>query len=679
MTTIAKSTKKMKSKHLKSKTDESKKIKEVKKIEKLETKKQKSKTSKETDNSKDSDNSSSEDEAEDMEATMKSLKEDDPDFYKYLEENDKDLLGFTATNPLDAISDEDDDDDDNDNDEKSSNKKNIEDEIVEENETNSDKTELTLALVREWKKTLQGTPSFKHIRKIVTAFKAAVNLNNEEITESSKYSVTDPKAFQELMFMALKDLPSVIQKMNPYQIIKGSRSLQVSKNTTKLSSILKFHAASLLVLLNDINNTETAALVLHSLNQLLPYFLSYRRTLKELIKAVIIVWASSKDVETQIATFAFLHNASKEFKKSILELVLKTIYSIFIKGCRNTNIRTMPLINFQKNSAAELFNIDQVLSYQICFESIRQLAISLRNVMTAITKKTHKSNSAESYKLVYNWQFCHSLDFWSRVLSSASNVSIQNKTENALSELVYPLIQVTIGTIRLNPTAQYASLRFYLIRSLIRLTQNTNVVIPIFSLLSEMLTSTAFTRNPKKTKGNLVAFDFDHNIKCSQGYLGTKIYQDGLTEQFVELIGEYFVLYSKSITFPEFITPVVITLRRFIKSSKNVRMNKQLMNMVEKLNNNGDFISKKRATADFTPSDTAEVANFLKEISWKDTPLGSFVAVQREVKEEKARIVRESIEEEDKETEEDLRRKEAKKLGLDLDDDDDAVDIEMSE
>ena len=612
-----------------------------------------------------SDNDSSSEEEEDMEATMATLSQQDPEFYEFLKENDKGLLDFAGSNPLDGVSD---------SDGEGETKNEDQEQEVEKTETAPAKIDLTLDLVKKWKTSLVDAPTLKLIRNIVTAFKVAVNLNKEDSIADFKYTVTDEKAFHELMFLTLRDLPVAIQKIAPYKLKKESRILPSGPTVTKLSSIMKSHAASMLILLNDINNTETAALVLYSVDQLLPFFLSHRRILKELIKTIVDVWATTRDVQTQIATFAFLHNSSKEFKKSILELVLKTTYSTFIKSCRKTNIRNMPLINFQKNSAAELFSIDEVLSYQVGFEFIRHLAINLRNGMAATTKKTSRNNSSDAYKLIYNWQYCHSLDFWSRVLSNGK------ATASQLKQLIYPLVQVTIGTIKLNPTPQYFPLRFYLIRSLIRLSQNTGVMIPVFPLLSEMLASTAFTKTPKK-KDNLAAFDFDHNIKCNQAYLGTRVYQEGISEQFVDLIGEYFVLYCKSISFPEFSTPVTISLRRFIKTSTTKKLNRQLSNIVEKITNNSDYIEQRRADADFNPSDKQQVANFLKSLPWEETPLGSYLVVQREVRDEKVRLIRESLEEEDKEKEEQERKRNfADEIeGKDDSDDSEDEDVNMSD
>ena len=213
-----------------------------------------------------------------------------------------------------------------------------------------------------------------------------------------------------------------------------------------------------------------------------------------------------------------------------------------------------------------------------------------------------------------------------------------------MRQLIYPLVQVTLGAIRLIPTAQFFPLRFYLIRSLIRLSQSTGVFIPLFPLISEILSSTAMTK-----ASTLQAVDFEHNIKVNQAYLGTRVYQDGLCEQFIELSGEFFGLYAKSIAFPELVTPAVLALRRFVKKSKNVKFNKQLQQLIEKLNANAVFITGKRSNVEYGPSNKAEVQQFLSDFEWEKTPLGQYVSVQRQLKAERLRILKEAQEEEAKE------------------------------
>lgn len=579
---------------------------------------------------KQQDDASSSEEELDHQQDLEELKDQDPDFYKYLQENDKDLLDFQPVNPLDAMSDD-----------EGVEETGKEDKVGEE-EAEESKIEVTMSMVKQWNKILSEKPNIKTLKAVVMSFKAAVNVNTES---EFRYTVTDSRVFQELTLTALKKLPKAIQTMVPYKK-SGSevRSLpQNNKKVTQIGVVLKSHAGSLLTLLNDITNTETAALVLSSVQEILPYFISSRRLLKQILTAVIEVWSTTKDLESQIAAFAFINNACREFTKPTLEFVLKSTYSSFVKQCRQTNIHTMPMINFQKNSSAELFGIDDTLSYQIGFEYIRQLAIHLRSSINNPTK--------DSYKTVYNWQFCHSLDFWSRVISSRCHASEGKKKESSLKQLIYPLVQVTLGTIRLIPTAQFFPLRFYLMRSLIRLSQNSGVFIPMFPLLAEIMHSTAFTRPPKSS--DLQAVDFDSNIRVNQAYLGTKVYQDGLSEQFVDLCAEFFVLYCKSIAFPELVTPAVITLRRYMKKSKSSKFNKQLSQLVEKLNQNAKLIETKRSNVDFGPNNKTEVALFLNDMPWEKTPLGAYVVLQREVKEEKAKILRESLVQDDQDEKDD--------------------------
>lgn len=53
-------------------------------------------------------------------------------------------------------------------------------------------------------------------------------------------------------------------------------------------------------------------------------------------------------------------------------------------------------------------------------------------------------NPQDSLKAVYNWQFVHAIDFWSLLLSSASEAG----QESPLRQLIYPLVQTALGAIR---------------------------------------------------------------------------------------------------------------------------------------------------------------------------------------------------------------------------------------
>lgn len=584
------------------------------------------------------DESSEEEDEETMKADMKALEENDPEFFKYLQKNDKKLLDFEGVNPLDAMSDDSESSDEEEASEKA------------EKKQKADQVEITSALVAKWTKQLKTKPLANVLKTVINAFKSIVYSTTQE-ENTTMFKLEDPAVFNDLMLLGLRVVPQAIQKLAPYKTnLKGVRAVDQNLPASRvMGRLLKNQASSYIIILDDITNTETAALVLSSIQELLPHFMPQRKLVKQIMNAAVEAWATTTDVQTQVAAYAFMNNAAREFPKSVLEIVLRSSYSAFLKNCRKTNVHTMDAINFAKNSAAELFGIDELLSYQVGFEFVRQLAIHLRNTISSTSNVTATSGK-DAYKAIYNWQFCHSLDFWSRILAQQCNpekefISHKNH-ESPLRALIYPLVQVTLGAIRLIPTAQFFPLRFYLIRSLIRLSQGSGVYIPIYPLIAEILTSTAFTKPPKNAA--LPALDFDYIVKVNQQYLGTRVYQEGLCDQFLDLTSEFLVLYSKSIAFPELVTPVILSLRRFMKKSKIAKFNKQLLQLVEKLNSNATYITQKRKDVEYGPSNKAEVQAFLKEVKWESTPLGQYVVVHRKLREERARVLKEAILEEEK-------------------------------
>lgn len=183
-----------------------------------------------------------------------------------------------------------------------------------------------------------------------------------------------------------------------------------------------------------------------------------------------------------------------------------------------------------------------------------------------------------------------------------------------------------------------------MIRSLLRLSLSTGSYIPLAPLIFEVLSSGEIKKKPKPA--TLKPLDFSVTIRVPKSYLRTRIYQDGLAEQVVELFAEFYVLYSKSIAFPELSIPTIVLVKRFIKKSRNAKFNSALHVLIAKLEANAKFIQEKRQTVDFAPGRRAGVDAFLKETEWETTPLGAYVVSQRKVREEKMRLLEEALKEE---------------------------------
>ncbi|EOD43643.1 ribosome assembly protein noc2 [Neofusicoccum parvum] len=597
---------------------------------------------------------------------LEELKKKDPEFYKFMKENDPELLDFAEDADLAEIDElsgseaEETPKKKQKKEKKKSKKKDDSDDEVEDMASN----EVTKALVKKWSTAMAEKHSLRATKEVVLAFRAAAHLNEEDGKEY-KYAISNPDVYHELLVLALNRVPEVLQHHLP---VKESNNGKVRVHTegkkySNMTPMLKSHATSVMHLLGSLSDAATLRMTLTSLVPLLPYILSFKKLVRDMAKTVVSIWADSSNGEaSRIAAFLVLRRLIVIGDAGIKEATLKAVYQGFVQGSRNTTIHTIAGVNLMKNSAAELWGLDPNIGYTTGFTFIRQLAIHLRSSIT--------NKSKESYKTVYNWQYVHSLDFWSRVVSSHCDTmrEAESGKESPLRPLIYPIVQVSMGAMRLIPTAQYFPLRFQIIRALLRITLSTSTYIPIAPALYEVLNSAEMRKPPKPA--TLKPIDFPTSIRAPKTYLRTRVYQDGVGEQVAELLAEFFVLWSKNIAFPELALPVLVMLKRWVKDvsnktkgNKNSKVNTAIGLIIQKLETNTRWIEERRAKVEFAPNNRAGVEGFLKEVEWEKTPLGAYVVGQRKTREEKARLIEEGRKEEEKKKQEERAEKEKERRG----------------
>lgn len=563
---------------------------------------------------------------------LDALAEKDPEFYKLLQEEDPELLDFDLDKLAenDALSD----------DEERPTKQRSKDADVD-SEPHGAANALTMAKLDRWEKHMTDTQALRHTKEVIIAFKAAAYLNEEDA--KPKYTIPNSEVYNRLLTIALKHIPTVLDHHLPVKESKhGKLSIPTeSKKFKIISPMLKTHITSIQHLLSTLSDDATQRLTLNAVLPLLPYILSFKKAVRDLSKQVVAAWSGSSSTEaTRISAFLILRRLVVIGDPGIKESILRSTYQGLLQGARNTTIHTISAINLMKNSAAELWGLDQQVGYTTAFTFIRQLAIHLRSCI--------KDNTKESYKQVYNWQYDHSLDFWSRVLSQHCSLVLSAETgrESSLKPLIYPVVQVTLGAIRLIPTPQYFPLRFHLIRSLLRLSRATGTYIPLAPALYEVLASAEMRKPPKSS--TLRPLDFETTLRAPKSYLKTRTYQDGLGEQVAELFSEFFVLWSKNIAFPELALPAVVMLKRWLrdvngreKGNKNARVNGVIALVVQKVESNSKWIEERRRVVEFAPNNRSGVEGFLKEEELEKTPLGAFVVGQRKQREERRKVLEE--------------------------------------
>ena len=145
------------------------------------------------------------------------------------------------------------------------------------------------------------------------------------------------------------------------------------------------------------------------------------------------------------------------------------------------------------------------------------------------------------------------------------------------------------------------------------------------------------------------------------------------------MLSEFFVLWSKNISFPELSLPVVVMLKRWLNEAssrtsgnKNAKINQMFALLIQKIEANSRWIEKSRSKVTFAPKDRAEVEGFLKDMEWESTPMGAFVKTQRKQRAERVKLLERSRREEAKRRSEgdDEEMAEAEILGTEGEDED---------
>lgn len=523
---------------------------------------------------------------------LEKLKKSDPDFYATMmqssdlmdlnssgedesEEEERGGAIFEAPDKLEVGSDESD----------------VEDEELQKRGSNI----VTARMINQWEEELQGTKPINTFLEMSQAFLAAIeSLGSRETEEgeaTSKYKIEGPQIFNAIVRLCLRNAPSAMASILKLKSPRDDPTK--SKKWHKMRNFFKLYLRSLVTLTECMAEPSVAEVVLNKgVLPLLNYYAHHPGVCKMLLRRLITLWATSEK-RVRVVAFVAIFRLAHNLPPKPLEWVLKRLYLTYVQNSRFTSPSTWGLIDFMRLSLVELYALDQVLAYKHAFVYIRQMAFHLRNAI--LVKKK------ERIQLVYNWQYVHCLHLWAELLS-------KTHPSPALQPIVYPLTQVAIGTIKLQPTPSFFPLVFHVCGILTDLSRHTGTFIPVLPFLLEVLNKAPLAKKHKKA--SIRPFDWLCMLRLSRAEMSESGFKDGVVDQVYDGIVNYLSVEAASIGFPELVVPAVLQLKSFLKKCKVPNYTKKIKHLLDKVKENQDFIESRRKDVTFAIGDRKAVKNW---------------------------------------------------------------------
>ncbi|KAG8215220.1 Noc2p family-domain-containing protein [Butyriboletus roseoflavus] len=462
-----------------------------------------------------------------------------------------------------------------------------------------------------------------------------------EDNQSLAWRIDSSAMYNKLVTTALKFTPVVLVQHIPYKTLANGKYKPPTQTTKQraLQKLILSYFNNVVHLIPQLTNNETLQLAFAESAKILPYVTTSRKAVKAYLKQCLDVWSSGED-SVRIAAFLAIRMLANAADNAMLDLVMKSTYLELVRSSKSTSSHKLPSINLMKNSASEIFCLDHATAYQHTFGYIRQLAIHLRNSMKTQTK--------DAYRQVYNWQYVHSVDFWALVLARAcsTETQLERGEESELKSLIYPLVQVSLGAIKLISNGRSYPLHLHIARSMLHLSRHTNTYIPLAPYLLPIISS-QLTLSSKPKPSTLRALDFESNIRAPAQYLKTRVYMEGLVDEATFTLAEWLISapVHGSIAFPEITVPIVVSLRKTIKGAKSKSKGGTqkevgvVKGLVERVEESAKWMEERRKGVSFGPGKLADVEMWEADLRVEDAPLAKYVKVQRKARTKRKNLI----------------------------------------
>uniref|UniRef100_A0A6M2EVE7 Nucleolar complex protein 2 homolog n=1 Tax=Populus davidiana TaxID=266767 RepID=A0A6M2EVE7_9ROSI len=499
---------------------------------------------------------------------LNNLKAKDPEFAKFLESNKEHLQTLRDE---ENYSDEEESDEDG----------------RESTDKMGNLSSSTVDSLCELVKEQNNVPAFV---RLLNGYRAACHYGSESPT-----IVEDSHTFCKILTFMLHEADNIFRKILG---ISGSNDRKEAilelKNTSKwktLKPLVKSYLRSTLFLLNEVTDSQILAFALTRLKASIVFFAAFPPLLGRLIKISVHLWATGKGT-LSACSLLIIKDVAVVFNSNCFETCMIKAYKAFIDHCKFVEPVLFKHQQFLKSSFIELCSQDLQKAYSKAMVSIQQLAKILQ-----LGLRTQK----EAVKKICSWQYANCVDLWVAFISL-------NIHDYDLQPLLYTIIQIINGVAVLFPGPRYMPLRVKCIQWLNTLSESSGVFIPITSLVLDLLEYKIGKEGSKPGKD----FSFSSAVKLPKHWLKSRNFQDECVFSAIELLAAHFAQWSYHISFPDLATIPLIYLRKFHEMTTIESLRRVVKRFIDQVEQNIEFVRKKRDEVTFSPNDQQSVESFLQ-------------------------------------------------------------------
>mmetsp|Transcript_10320 Transcript_10320/g.29240 ORF Transcript_10320/g.29240 Transcript_10320/m.29240 type:complete len:725 (-) Transcript_10320:321-2495(-) len=525
---------------------------------------------------------------------LEALKEKDPEFYKYLQESESNLLEF---GPDEDAGPEDSDSDSSEEYEDRGEAKRL----------GKDRKKIILiddGAITTWCTAALTKGSLGAVKNVLKAYRVGCHYGDDD-DETNQISVrlSDSNVFNQLMLFVLKNVDTIFRRL--LQIESGQKETEKamqSKKWTKVEPLVKSYLGNTLHLVSNVTEPGLAAYVYQRLRASVDLFTKFPVLSKKLLKLALKSFGSDignvkVDKTARIQSVLLVRSLALS-QDTLLDESYRGLYRTYQSAAKFASQQNISSIRFMQDCLVEVFCMKPDSMYKHVFNFVKEVALFVRNSLIYKTQ--------EHYYRVYSWEVICSLDLLESLISKHGSGE-----KDVLQPMLYPLVQVMMMTVTLVPSSRYLPLRFHVLKSILRLSKKTGVFIPLSSLIIDALN---FSELSKKPQGVGNHFNFMGTLKVPKDVLKTTSFQEQWVSQTVLLLAEHCSQWSHHIAFPELFLPLGIKVKGYMKSDSLAKKFKaQLAQFLEAGQIAAESMLQKRQVATFSPKDAQKIELFINE------------------------------------------------------------------